>query len=134
MDVNGQKWIKKAHNFHYCQSGQNCLKTANKVVYTASSVASFWAGAVILMMPPALIQPFRTDLANFCTSGTDRQTNCCCILLHICSIIAQLQRTGQIWIFIRARELEEFRPTPKLNYGVRILKMPTPTLNFGVGI
>ena len=79
MDVNGQKWIKKAKNFHYCQSGQNCLKTANKAVYMALSAASFWVGSVILMMPPALIQPFRTDLANFCTSGTDRQK----LLLHI---------------------------------------------------
>ena len=30
----------------------------NKAVYTASSVTCFWAGAVSLLMPPALKRPF----------------------------------------------------------------------------
>ena len=40
----------------------------NKAVYTASSVACFWALAVTLLMPPALKQPSRTDSARFRTS------------------------------------------------------------------
>ena len=43
----------------------------NKAVYTASSVACFWAGAVTLL-PPALKQSFCADSARFRTSGTDR--------------------------------------------------------------
>ena len=46
----------------------------NKAVYTASSVACFWAGAVTLL-PPALKQSFCADSARFCTSGTDRPTD-----------------------------------------------------------
>ena len=46
----------------------------NKAVYTASSVACFWAGAVTLL-PPALKQSFCADSARFCTSGTDGWTD-----------------------------------------------------------
>ena len=46
----------------------------NKAVYTASSVACFWAGAVTLL-PPSLKQSFRADSARFRTSGTDRRTD-----------------------------------------------------------
>ena len=51
----------------------------NKAVYTASSVACFWAGAVTLLIASsaetALKQSFCADSARFRTSGTDRPTD-----------------------------------------------------------
>ena len=47
----------------------------NNAVYTEASVACCWAGAVTLLMPPALKQPFCTDSACFRTRGTDGPTD-----------------------------------------------------------